>query len=124
MTCSQKGRCFQTHIGVDPDGEIFNCGGWSDTHALSFGNVQSASWEEIARSPARQRLAARPQVLREGACARCDWWFYCHGGCPNDAYLEHGEVEARTRWCEGYIDFFETCLRPHGLPREAAVGRG
>lgn len=120
MTCSQKGRCFETHVGVDPDGQIFNCGRWSDTHELSFGRVQSTSWAELEQSPSRVRLAARPRVLREGACAACAWWSYCHGGCPNDAFLEHGTVEARSRWCAGYLEFFETCLRPHGPPRVAA----
>ncbi len=120
MSCSHKGECFDTFIGVDPDGAIYNCGRWSDTQEFSFGTVFDSGREDLLRSPARLGLSRRGKLLAEGDCADCQWWTYCHGGCPNDAYLEHGTVEARTKWCEGYLAFFEECLRPLGepVPRE------
>ncbi len=116
MSCSHKGDCAHTHMGIDPDGSIYNCGRWSDTQEFTFGTVFDADRRSILTSEVRLKLAERGAVLKNGPCADCDWWAYCHGGCPNDAYLEHGTVEAKTKWCEGYLAFFEECLRPLGDP--------
>ncbi len=120
MSCAHKGRCHDTHLGIDPDGSIYNCGRWSDTQELCYGTVFDLGIEEIEQSPVRRKLGERQKVLSEGPCKDCQWWAYCHGGCPNDAYLEHGTVDAPTRWCAGTLAFFEQCLRPLGDP----IGRG
>jgi uncharacterized protein len=123
MSCAHKGHCSDTHMGVDPDGSIYNCGRWSDTKEFTFGTVFDTDRQGLAESPVRLKLGQRQAVLREGPCKGCDWWVYCHGGCPNDAYLEHGTVEARTKWCEGYLAFFEECLRPLGEPMRSEEDR-
>lgn len=116
MSCAHKGRCHDTHLGIDPDGALYTCGRWSDTAVMSYGTVFDATWQTLRDSTVRLGLGARRATLLAGPCGDCDWWVYCHGGCPNDAYLEHGTVEARTRWCAGYLAFFEACLRPLGEP--------
>jgi serine-type anaerobic sulfatase-maturating enzyme len=120
MSCAHKGRCSDTHLGIDPDGSLYNCGRWSDSGQYCYGTVFDSNREAILRSPVRRGLQKRQKALYEGPCRDCPWWVYCHGGCPNDAYLEHGTVEARTKWCAGYLAFFEQCLRPLGEP----IGRG
>lgn len=116
MSCSHKGNCSNTHMGIDPDGSIYNCGRWSDTQQFSYGTVFDSDREGILSNAVRLKLGQRQDVLLQGPCQDCQWWVYCHGGCPNDAYLEHGTIEARTKWCEGYLAFFEECLRPLGEP--------
>jgi len=116
MSCSHKGICSHSHLGVDPDGSLYTCGRWSDTAEFSYGTVFDTDREGILNSEVRLRLGERKDLLRAGECKECQWWAYCHGGCPNDAYLEHGTVQARTKWCAGYLAFFEECLRPLGEP--------
>ena len=116
LSCSHKGQCHDTHLGVDPDGALYTCGRWSDTAAYRYGRVGDTDWQGFWESPVRQALSHRRAALLQGPCGDCDWWAYCHGGCPNDAYLEHSTVDAPTRWCAGYLAFFETCLRPLGDP--------
>lgn len=123
LSCVHKGNCSDTHLGVDVDGSVYTCGRWADTGAHRYGTVFDSDREGILRSAVRLELGERTARLRRGACGDCAWWVYCHGGCPNDAFLEHGTVDARTRWCEGYLAFFEECLRPLGEPmRPSEVG--
>jgi uncharacterized protein len=119
LCCDVAGRCADTHVGVAPSGEIYNCGRFTDSNAFRCGNLFSDDSAHVLASAGKQRLRQRGDYLRRHDCAECRWWDYCHGGCPNDAYLSSGDVFAKTHWCDGLRLFFETCLDP---PQSGARG--
>jgi uncharacterized protein len=104
--CDITGRCADRFLGVDPVGDIYQCGRAMDAQVLRYGNVADETLEEILEAEDRLRLQSRQQVLRESQCAGCSWWGLCHGGCPIQAHLQGDDIMSRTPWCEGRRQVF------------------
>lgn len=108
LCCDSRGECSRTHLGIAPDGSVFGCGRGIDSATPCHGNVFTDTIDAILAHPDRARLAGRAATLREGACGRCEWWDLCHGGCPNDALLAHGDPMRETQWCASRRIVFES----------------
>ena len=101
ITCAFSGRCTYNFTGIKPDGSIYSCGRSLDEGLMSFGNLNDKPLEEVFESDRRKAFLYRQEWLLQGECAGCRWWSFCHGGCPNDAHLGHGDMMRKTYWCEG-----------------------
>lgn len=101
MSCAFSGRCTEGFTGVKCDGSVYSCGRSMDDNLLCFGNIYDRPLADILESPNRRAFLNRIEWLQHGECAGCRWWSFCHGGCPNDAHLGHGNMLRRTYWCEG-----------------------
>ena len=108
-SCDMSGRCSTGFLGVDPDGNVSQCGRAADAEVLHYGTLTNPAG--CLDSANRQANHQRMHTLREGHCADCSWWAYCHGGCPLQSWLASGELDGPTFWCEGRKAFFEECLR-------------
>jgi uncharacterized protein len=100
LTCDSAGNCHLTHIGVSPDGAVYNCGRAHDADALAYGNLLREGLDVILQRRANSHIASRQQILQSGECANCSYWDWCHGGCPIDACTGGGNLVGKTRWCE------------------------
>lgn len=107
LACAFSGACTRGFTGIRADGAVFSCGRSMDANLAPFGSLRDASLESLLRSPVRRSFLQRTTWLRQTECSACPWWRLCHGGCPNDAYLETGDPLRRTWWCEGRRYFFE-----------------
>jgi radical SAM protein with 4Fe4S-binding SPASM domain len=84
------------YLIVRSDGAVYPCILLVDAEPL--GNVLTSSLEAIwARSPGWEIMARR----REGACASCDHWTVCGGGCAGYARVLDGDsrkADVRCRY--------------------------
>ena len=91
-----------------------------DSGIQPFGNLFNEPLQEILASEARRAFLNRTAWLRQGECSACRWWAFCHGGCPNDAYLTHKDPLRATGFCEGRRQFLERAFGAEaGLPCES-----
>lgn len=118
ISCAFSGRCTSSFTGIKADGSVYSCGRSMDANLLEFGNINESPLQEIYRSPNRRAFLNRVEWLEQGECAGCRWWSFCHGGCPNDAYLGHKDMLRRTYWCEGRIFFLDRVFgkAPRAVP--------
>ena len=126
LCCDSGGRCQETHLGICPDGSTYGCGRASDSldDDLRLGNVFTDDLDAMIASPVRARLAGRPLLLRSTVCRDCAWWPVCHGGCPMDGRIYHGDAMRETYFCEGRKRIYEFLAARLGPPAAAgAAGR-
>lgn len=67
---------------LDWNGEVYPC----DALPVRLGNLLDTPFEEIWRTPARERLAESIRAM-PGGCLACAERIGCHGGCRGLAYL-------------------------------------
>ena len=121
ITCAFSGRCTYNFTGIKSDGTVYSCGRSMDEGLMPFGNIFQSSLPELLRSERRRAYLNRKEWLLQGECAGCRWWSFCHGGCPNDAYVEYKDPLRKTYWCEGRKLFLDETFGQGGkvvLPPE------
>lgn len=107
LTCWFMGRCHETHIGIDSDLNVAGCGRRLDSEGF-FGNIRTHSIASLlASSDERKKAAKRSETLQNTECADCEYFVICHGGCPDDAALETGEIMHKTAICATYKMLFD-----------------
>jgi len=98
--------CLGMFLAIDPAGDIFSCQRFCPHREHRLGSVADRpTLNELLSSPAAQRLRERELALRE-ACAGCEHFAYCRGGCPYNA-LAAGKG-ARDPYCDSYRAIFDT----------------
>jgi uncharacterized protein len=119
-SCSFVGQCASSHVGIDHDLNVAGCGRRLDSKAF-LGNLHDRSLAEILEtSDERRRIATRSARLQAGACRDCRFFSLCHGGCPDDAVLTSGGLDAPFAWCAAYRKLFEAITRDHERRRARA----
>ncbi len=107
LQCGFMGRCHESHIGVDSELNLSGCGRRLDSGAI-YGNLRTRSISSLlSESEERKKLLLRTGHLAAGACAGCEFFIICNGGCPDDAALNTGDILDRTAHCESYKMLFE-----------------
>ncbi len=107
LPCSFNGNCPGSHVGIDYNLNVAGCGRRLDSHAI-LGNLHSTPLTLIlGGNEERRLLSKRVTQLRQGECKDCNYFSVCHGGCPDDAWLETGDVMNKSHWCEGHQLLFQ-----------------
>lgn len=99
LCCDSKGDCHQTHIGINPNGDVYGCGRASDHRDNRLGNIFENDLEEMLARWAHGPLASRAELLQATYCHDCRYWELCHGGCPMMAYIYYGDLCRETYFC-------------------------
>jgi uncharacterized protein len=117
LSCGFMGRCQETHLGIDSSLNLAGCGRGLDAEAF-YGNIRTDSIAALLKkSDERSKLATRSEQLKAGACADCEFFPVCKGGCPDDAVLGTGDLMDRTAHCVAYKMLFEAMAARAGAPR-------
>jgi serine-type anaerobic sulfatase-maturating enzyme len=112
LSCVDSGSCTYHHINIAPDGQTSQCGRSGDWGLLQYGSIHDLQLEDILCDPQRKQLDQRVVHLRDNECANCRFWDLCHGGCPLDAWSEHGSFMHRSEWCDAKRIFLEQYFEP------------
>ena len=111
-TPSHVAGCVWNEVNISPGGEASQCGRASDWDLLSFGNISERTLADILADAQRQELEDRLVMLHSSDCQGCPYWGLCSGGCPLDAWSEHGDFMHRSPWCESTRGFLERYFEP------------
>jgi uncharacterized protein len=112
LGCVHSGGCARNHVNIGPDGGTSQCGRSADWGLLDYGNIQDRTLGEVLGDPQREQFLERDELLRETECKGCRFWTICHGGCPLDAFSEHGSFMHKTAWCASRRGFMEKYYEP------------
>jgi radical SAM protein with 4Fe4S-binding SPASM domain len=107
---SHVAGCVWNEVNISPGGEASQCGRASDWDLLAFGNIMDRPLADADAK--RQQLEDRLSMLEAGDCKGCPYWGLCSGGCPLDAWSEHGDFIHRSPWCESTRGFLEKYFEP------------
>ena len=110
--CEDSGSCGTTHLGIDPEGNIHQCGRSMDAGVLRFGTLRDTRLAAVFDHPAKRLLNERSARLAETACRSCRFFSWCHGGCPVDGYRGGGDVMERGDVCDAKRVFLGDYVEP------------
>jgi uncharacterized protein len=103
LSCYYSGRCSEEMFLVLPNGDIFECCEFTRIHQRAVGNIYKDDFVSLHDSRTK-KVQNYTQTMKENACDGCQWWEYCHGGCP---IKTHDEGEFGLHYfCESYKYFF------------------
>jgi uncharacterized protein len=96
--------CWGMFLAIAPNGDISSCQRLAGKEQFCLGNVfDSTTLEELAASPAAQRLMQRQQEVAR-RCAGCGFYSICKGGCYYNALTtEDGQIDP---WCDAYKQIY------------------
>jgi len=120
LCCDSRGSCYESHLGIDPNGAVYGCGRASDNGAHKLGNIFEDDLDALLARRRQGGLASRSEGLRAGVCRDCRYWELCHGGCPMMAWLYHGDLLRETYFCPARRRLFEHYEELFGPPAHAA----
>jgi radical SAM protein with 4Fe4S-binding SPASM domain len=112
LVCELSGQCAHEWIYIGPDGQVSQCGRSGDFNIMSYGNIRDKSMNDILQDPRRDVFNQRRDLLERTECMGCRFWGICHGGCPLDGYLIHGDFKHRYAMCSSYKHFLENFFEP------------
>ena len=104
--CIFKNNCANSFISVAPGGNVYPCGRFAGNSKFYMGNINEESIEKILLSSVHQRFLKR---YEEGikSCKPCEYEPICNSGCPDNAFLLHGNILTKDGYCEGYKMIFK-----------------
>ncbi len=110
--CDEAGICSHTHLGVGPDGELYQCGRSMDAGLLKLGNLRDTEIAGITNHPVKKMIASRQEALASSECADCRFFDLCHGGCPIDSYVSCNNMLGKSTFCETKKIFYQKFVEP------------
>lgn len=101
--CQFSVHCHNSFLCIDPEGLIYPCGRFADTHEYAIGSIEegiTAKGQSILEALEARRTTRLPEK-----CRTCRHVRLCHAGCSADQLLKW-EVERPCTMCEDYRYFF------------------
>lgn len=96
--CNFSNDCANTFIGISPKGNVYPCGRLSGNEDFLMGNINTDDMQTIIYSQARMKMIERNKdVLQD--CKPCNYKTICNSGCPDNAYLFHGDIMKKDGLC-------------------------
>ena len=109
-TCDFSSYACYRILGANPVGEIFLCSRSTHLPETIIGDIRKQDLQEIIGSEGHQRILDRFVNLENGECKDCDYFPYCSGGCPIEAYSYSGDFMSKTYYCETRKKLFDFIL--------------
>jgi len=108
MRCPWTNKCGGKFLGIEPTGDVYNCGDFADLEdpQYLFGNIFSDdSVDEILGSKAAVMIRRRHFDLPSD-CFSCEFFKECGGGCARDAVLYNRGMGGKFYYCESWKTVF------------------
>ncbi len=112
-TCMFGPECGPYFV-VEHNGDIYACDFFVEDQ-WKYGNIHDMRFHHIPRLERYKTFRARKTAGLD-ECRACEWFAYCHGGCPKYRVLL-GDAAQPTYFCKAYRMFFE---HAHGTLQEMA----
>ncbi|MBK8805534.1 MAG: radical SAM protein [Bacteroidales bacterium] len=112
MSCTLSGKCAKNWINITPEGMTSQCGRTGDFELVQLGSIKDKTFKELFDAPFKNQIEARRNLLLNSSCKACRFWMVCHGGCPLDAYMQHGDFMAKADECAWIKTFLTEYFEP------------
>jgi uncharacterized protein len=100
----------ESYLVFDPHGGVAKCHMTIDSPVTDV-----FSDDPLADVKKNLRGLQNPNVDTKGGCSRCDWKYWCAGGCPLITYRATGRYDTRSPYCRIYKAIIPKLLRLEGL---------
>lgn len=106
--CPWTKSCGGRFIGLEPNGDIYNCSEFADTleEEYRFGNLREKELPELLRSKQAINIKRR-RVDVPVSCSTCRHFKECEGGCARDAVLYNRGLGGKFYYCESWKMVFD-----------------
>ena len=99
--------CLGMFLVIDPNGDIYPCGRFCGKPPYRLGTLfDQPALSDLLGSSAASRIADRENRTRS-ACAGCDHFDYCKGGCPYNCWAGGNNHQVRDPYCRAYRQVFD-----------------
>ena len=106
-TCCYADRCANAHV-LEWNGDLYVCDHFVYKQ-WRIGNIMDRPLAELVRDGLLEQFA-QLKASPPAACLDCEFFEFCHGGCPKH-HMPLGTDPARVNhFCEGYKMFFREAL--------------
>lgn len=116
------GSCLGHWIGIDHSGYLFPCGrSYPSEYQLT--NIDEINRLSETFETKEFAHIIKKAIIRRSACQEnCELYGICHGGCNNNALLEHGDMAVNDGFlCDvlrEMYDYIKASLNPELHPQE------
>jgi uncharacterized protein len=100
----------ESYLVFDPHGGVAKC-----HMAIDSPVTDVFSDDPLADIKKDSRGLQNPDVGAKDGCSRCDWKYWCAGGCPLLTYRATGRYDTRSPHCRIYKAMIPRMLRLEGL---------
>ncbi len=104
--CGMNGAC-PSNLVIEADGGAYPC----DFYVLDewkCGNIIENSISEIMNSENARKFRAR-SFKTDDECRKCRYYALCRGGCARYRGIDANGELMRHKYCDSYIEFFDSC---------------
>lgn len=108
MRCPWTRHCGGHFLGVEPNGDVYNCSEFADLGdpEFRFGNIAEQTIPEMLASKAA-RGARRRRIDVPVDCKSCRHFNECEGGCMRDAVLYGKGLGGKFHYCKSWMMVFD-----------------
>lgn len=103
--CIFSESCSDSFLGINPNGDLFNCGRFSDVEAFKIANITEIECVDDVIEKKHKLIDWHLDEAQDN-CRNCNWLKICNRGCPNVSYLYYGRVLDKDPYCEAYKKVF------------------
>ena len=103
--------CLGMFLAIDPHGDIYPCQRFCGKAAYRLGRLtDQRTLANLLDSSVARRIAERQEQTRS-ACAGCNHFDYCKGGCPYNAWAGASAGGLRDPYCDAYKRIFDKIVQ-------------
>jgi len=106
QVCPWINNCNGHFLGIEPNGDIYNCADFADVDGFKFGNFKINTAKEMFFSDNSKKLSTRRFNLPED-CRKCEYLDACQGGCMRDSYIYNGDSNGKFFFCNSWKKTFK-----------------
>lgn len=105
--CTFSGTCYNNFLGLNPLGDLYNCGRFCDIEEFKIANINDSfkNIDDIFETK-KSLTKWHPAQSKDDRCLNCEWFPICNRGCPNSSYIFCGKVKNHDPYCDGYKKLF------------------
>lgn len=106
--CAFTCNCQDNFMAIAPNGDVMPCGRFCDDglKQYAYGNLHKETLSEILLRFKESEIYKRAEHIAQSDCAKCKWYYVCHGGCLHDGFLRNGDFKSKTILCPAYKQIF------------------
>ncbi|MFW5979373.1 MAG: anaerobic sulfatase maturase [Halanaerobium sp.] len=102
--CVFSPECGKAAV-VEYNGDLYSCDHFVDPE-YKLGNINQKNISAMMSSEEQQQFGKAKKEGLNSKCLKCNYLFFCSGGCPKNRILDKGNDYRLNYLCDGYKLFF------------------